>query len=277
MEYSMTWSDLDTPAGRRYCLLRASGRRISGQGFSGWPSPIVNESDYAYDTRNHNQPILKLSGVAKLAGWPSPNTPSGGRSVSTDKMDATGKTADGRKHTASLEHAVKFAGWPSPAAHDGHREAEDDSSTQGTNLRRDVRKWLAGWPTPKEQNSRGVSPKRDSLNSVVELTGWNTPRSTDGEKGGPNQGGGALSHDATLAGWATPTSRDDKDTGTLENVPVNALLGRQARLSGARTGNGEGYRLNPGFSLWLMTGDSIIRGMIRNCPRGLVRSRSRET
>lgn len=28
----------------------------------------------------------------------------------------------------------------------------------------------------------------------------------------------------TMAGWATPTSRDHKDTGTLDNVPVNALL-----------------------------------------------------
>ena len=31
-------------------------------------------------------------------------------------MDATGRMADGTKHTASLEHAVKFAGWPTPNA-----------------------------------------------------------------------------------------------------------------------------------------------------------------
>ena len=32
--------------------------------------------------------------------------------MSIEKMDATGKTIDGKKHTASLEHAVKFTGWP---------------------------------------------------------------------------------------------------------------------------------------------------------------------
>jgi hypothetical protein len=38
------------------------------------------------------------------------------------------------------------------------------------------------------------------------------------------------------AGWATPTSRDHKDgAGSLENVPINALLGRQVTLAGWAT------------------------------------------
>lgn len=53
------------------------------------------------------------------------------------------------------------------------------------------------WPTPKEQNARSYSPKRDDLSSRADQ-------------------------------WATPTSRDHKDTGSLANVPENALLGRQA-------------------------------------------------
>lgn len=59
-----------------------------------------------------------LGRVTWLAGWPTPNTPSGGRSTSIEKMDATGRTTDGKKHTASLEHAVKFAGWPTPKVTD---------------------------------------------------------------------------------------------------------------------------------------------------------------
>lgn len=52
-----------------------------------------------------------------VSAWPTPNTPSGGRSRSIEKMDATGLTLDGKKHTASLEHAVKFAAnWPTPMA-----------------------------------------------------------------------------------------------------------------------------------------------------------------
>lgn len=36
----------------------------------------------------------------------------------------------------------------------------------------------------------------------------------------------------TVAGWATPTCRDHKDTGNMDNVPINALLGRQAATCG---------------------------------------------
>jgi len=52
----------------------------------------------------------RVPSQAYLAAWPTPCTPNGGRSVSTEVMDATGMTLDGKKHTASLEHAVKFAG-----------------------------------------------------------------------------------------------------------------------------------------------------------------------
>lgn len=61
----------------------------------------------------------QLPRQANLAGWPTPNTPSGGRSVSIEKMDITGRTSDGKKHTASLEHAVKFLGWPTPTGNNG--------------------------------------------------------------------------------------------------------------------------------------------------------------
>ena len=82
-EYALTWKRVDMPSGPPICRLRASQRRTRGNGYFGWPSPC---------------------------------TPNGGRSMSIEKMDATGKTIDGRKHSASLEHAVKFSvyGWPTP-------------------------------------------------------------------------------------------------------------------------------------------------------------------
>jgi len=43
----------------------------------------------------------------------------------------------------------------------------------------------------------------------------------------------------------TPTSRDHKDTGNLENVPVNALLGREL-------GKNHGLKLQPAFAEWMM-------------------------
>lgn len=109
----------------------------------------------------------------------------------------------------------------------------------------------------------------DSQPTILDLpqVGYNTPRATDGQNGGPNQAGGALSADAALAGWLTPsanedaagnwgakmqamlgsqaklagwptttTTRDWKDGGNPDvNVPLNALLGRTVWLAGWAT------------------------------------------
>jgi len=76
------------------------------------------------------------------------------------------------------------------------------------------------------------------------FTGWPTTRESDGDKGvrsneeayreaNRRKNGYDLCTAAQLSGWATPTSRDHKDGGsTLENTPVNALLGRQVQLAG---------------------------------------------
>jgi hypothetical protein len=147
----------------------------------------------------------------------------------------------------------------------------------------------------------------------AKLAGWNSPRSTDGTKGGPNQSGGALSHDATLAGWGTPAAQNAKHTSLSAseqkrdpNVLHNQVhlagwqtptvppphdnedsagqdfpsqnqnhIGRQAGASIAETDAGEGFRLNPAFSLWLIAGDSVTPELIETCPRGLVPSKRR--
>lgn len=225
-EYAMTWKGRVTPSRRRYCQLAVSARRTSGTDCSGWPSPQAQEpggtaeQELARKRRAvergssmGTEAITHLSHAAQMAGWPSPCTPNGGRSTSPEKMDATGKTADGRKHTASLEHAVKFA-----------------------------------------------------------TTGWVSPQKGDGDRGGQAKRYLEKTHavrlldQALTAGWATPTSRDHKDTGNLENVPVNALLGRQASLSTAATESGGGYRLNAGFSLWLQLGTGKSLAWLRCAP-----------
>lgn len=48
-----------------------------------------------------------------------------------------------------------------------------------------------------------------------------------------------------LAMLPTPTARDYKDTGDMENVPVNALLGREL-------GKNHGLKLQPAFAEWML-------------------------
>lgn len=143
--YKLTWRHWDMPSGPPICALRASGRRISANDFSGWPTLIVNDLEKrgvpvkgaglagaahltgrgTTNVRGHKDTSNPRVGRPKgnilgeqalMTGWPTSNILSGGGSVSIEKMDATGKTVDGKKHTASLEHAVKFAGWGMPNA-----------------------------------------------------------------------------------------------------------------------------------------------------------------
>jgi len=82
-----------------------------------WPTPMAGTpAQKGYNEAGNTDSGRK---TVALAAWPTPNTPSGGRSMSTDKMDATGRTVDGKKHTASLEHAVRFASWKTPHASAG--------------------------------------------------------------------------------------------------------------------------------------------------------------
>ena len=77
------------------------------------PTPRAQEREQ----RNSADTGMALSATV-LSAVPSPCCPTGGRSMSTEMMDATGKTLDGRKHTASLEHTVKFSAVSTPSARD---------------------------------------------------------------------------------------------------------------------------------------------------------------
>ena len=111
-----------------------------------------------------------------------------------EKMDATGRTTDGKKHTASLEHAVKFAPWPTP---------------------------MAGTPA---RNGNSEAGNTDSSRKTVALVGWNTPRATDGSNGGPNQAGGALPADAATTG--TPTESSTAPTAKPAGLRLNPSFSR---------------------------------------------------
>ena len=112
---------------------------------SGWPTPLGEDAESSRPSirRMAEGRIDTLTASAEMSGWPTPNTPSGGRSVSIEKMDATGRTHDGKKPTASLEHAVKFSGWPTPNSEDAKAGQSDLAHRQQTSLPRTASR--AGW------------------------------------------------------------------------------------------------------------------------------------
>ncbi len=107
--FSLTWKVRVTPALRSICALRASVRRTSDSACTSWPSPTVNDSKgsaYAYANGDHDRPVLKLVGVARLASWPTTTT-----------HDAkAGEDLRARSEGRDLFNTVLLAGWATPVA-----------------------------------------------------------------------------------------------------------------------------------------------------------------
>jgi hypothetical protein len=128
--------------------------------------------------------------------------------------------------------------------------------------------WQQTWKAKVTPLRRVISAHTQSglRTSDSDCSGWPTPTAQDhfsanatANRSNPDSkhhAGTTLTDAARFAGWATPTTRDWKDGATsLENVPVNSLLGRQvlgAASNGSNAPTEKRGQLNPAFSRWLM-------------------------
>lgn len=137
-----------------------------------WTTPCADDSNRS---TKYKQGGAALSYQSRMTAWPTPNTPSGGRSVSTEKMDATGRTADGKKHTASLEHAVKFTSWSTPkAVTGGANSMRDERAAGGPDLQESARTTVASaWPTPRSSDGEKNMRSAEGAMAEAERKGWN--------------------------------------------------------------------------------------------------------
>lgn len=166
-EYSLTWSRWDIGWRVPICALRASGRRTSDSGCTGWPTPKAIEPPENYETAKARQDKLKkvmaeggqrwsgcmgLSAIAHtaMAGWPTPDT--GARGPDT----------------------AEPGNWTRPSGHN-----------RASTLQRAA--WMAGWATPATTDHKGSSKpgqRRGQLSEQAEVTGP-TPSSSSAETGKP--------------------------------------------------------------------------------------------
>ena len=68
-EFALTWNSWDMPAGPPICRLRASARRISGNGYGGWPTPTALSYKDSHQPGT-NRSIDKTKNL--IAGWATP-------------------------------------------------------------------------------------------------------------------------------------------------------------------------------------------------------------
>jgi hypothetical protein len=154
-EYVLTWKRWDMLSGPPICALRASARRISDSDCGGWPTQKAATGDYQYSAGNHEKIVLNLSGVAKLAGYP---TPKANEKVQSPEAHEKG--------FYGLVEIVKLAGYGTPRATDGSNGGPNQadpsalprqisgaittSSTSGTEkpgvLNPALSRWLMGFP-----------------------------------------------------------------------------------------------------------------------------------
>lgn len=150
--YSMHWKTKATPAGRRFCQLVASARRISASDCSsersGWTTP------QAHDVSGRSQGQKAKHGTkhgcaclvrdAQMAGWPTPTKGNADGSQMAKDASPTGRRPDGSKATVSLNHIASLSGWPTPTTRDHKDGRECPNVPTNSLLGREV--WKADQP-----------------------------------------------------------------------------------------------------------------------------------
>ena len=139
-EYALTWKTWDMPSGLPICALRASARRTSASGCSGWPTPMAGAP--GTDTYNPAGNTDSSRKTVALAGWPTPNAiPECRGGLQSNPEKALERRQHG--HMLNLDDAAVLAGWPTSNAQDGPH----GRPSQGTN-QLPAAAALAGWATP---------------------------------------------------------------------------------------------------------------------------------
>ena len=109
--YQQTWKPWTTPSGRALSRLRASVRRTSEIAFTGWPTPLVNNTRGPQKGPNREGGIC-LGMAAAFTGWPTPNSTIVDAKPNPP-ITRNRKPTDPQISTADI--AVHLCGWPTPS------------------------------------------------------------------------------------------------------------------------------------------------------------------
>jgi hypothetical protein len=196
LEYELRWKHWDTALGLPICALRASARRTSDSGCTGWPTPDTNQQGGAQDPekRKAGGHSVTLQDAATLAGWP---TCSSRDWKDSPGMATTGVNPDGSTRTRldQLPRVAALAGWPTP---------------------------MAGTPAKGQNNEAGNTDSSRKTVEMIPLRGWATPRAEDAESSG-------MRHNRAVADTLSAQAGQDLNSSIVETEKrgvLNPGLGR---------------------------------------------------
>lgn len=245
---------------REDCLRRqksAQAMRESASLSSEWQTPAADSFRSRGGDRREE---MGLDQQARF--WPTPTLPAPHDSENTVGM--------GMNNQFDLAKAA-IGMWPTPKVINGGANSKrDDRGAGGPDLQEFAQTM---WPTPSTRDYKGANSAdhlengtgrkhMDQLPNFVEHL-WSTPRSSDGEKGSPNQafGAGGVPLAAQSVQWATPRSHEVGDyqySRGDKTKPVATLTGQasfhpaQATYPVGGASSKERRSLNPLFVEWLM-------------------------
>jgi hypothetical protein len=156
--FRLTWKERVTPAGQTIYALRGSPQSPKSQltllmnllenhlrsysemypavrpifvnAFTGWQTPTVQDGN---GRDRHNQRgggiTLSLLGESRLAPWPTPNVPNGGRSPKDGAVSSTGQSENGKRQV-DLQMAARLAPWPTPKVQNANAPGEHGQGGQ---------------------------------------------------------------------------------------------------------------------------------------------------
>ena len=146
-ESELIWSQSVTPSGHLISRLVPSTRRTSETGSIGspWPTPMMTDYLERGYMVSHGREYLCLPGAMDpsrmgpiaRSQWPTPNTPSGGRTMTQEEAITQRKRTDGSKAQLNLENAMAHLAqsqWATPTQRDW-RSGEASEATMERNAR----------------------------------------------------------------------------------------------------------------------------------------------
>ena len=167
-----------------------------------------------------------------------------------------------------------YTGWPTPNTPSGGPNATSTPNhTGGMDLEGAAS--LAGWPTPKSEDSEQTGGHRgtpDTLHSATQLAGWKTPHATDGVGGvmeiRPDADGHyKLRDQAALAGWGTPRVTTNSGIPCPDHTGKGSRLEDQAALVGWASPASRDYKDTPGMAAAGVNPDGSERSRLGQLPR----------